>query len=98
MALFGADTEVRLSDLKNKFYKKLPGLRDELYGMLVSRGFYTRRPDRVRSLYVIAGAIGGGALAAASGTLMTKLLVGIGIPPRPIVPHRRRVYRPGAAG
>ena len=73
VALFGADTEVRLSDLKNKFYKKLPGLRDELYGMLVSRGFYTRRPDRVRSLYVIAGAVGGGLLAAASGTLMTRL-------------------------
>jgi uncharacterized membrane protein len=72
-ALFGNGSEVHLSDLKNKFYKKLPGMRDGLYGMLVSRGFYTGRPDRVRAVYVIAGALGGGVIAAASGSIMSRL-------------------------
>ena len=46
-----------LSDLKNKFYKRLPGLRDELSGRLVKDGFYTGRPDRVRLLYTIGGIV-----------------------------------------
>ena len=73
-SLFSGDTQtVELSDLKNKFYKHLPPLREGLYKMLVSRGFYTGRPDRVRLLYVVAGAVGGGLLAVASGTIMTAL-------------------------
>ena len=39
--------------------------------MLVSGGYYTGRPDRVRAIYMIGGAIAGGVLAAASGSLMT---------------------------
>lgn len=71
-AMFADSVEsVTLSDLKNKFYKHLPGLCDGLYGMLVSGGFYTGRPDRVRALYTVGGVIAGGLLAAASGTLMT---------------------------
>ena len=73
-ALFSGGLEtVELSDLKNKFYKHLPALREGLYKMLVARGFYTARPDRVRILYIVAGAVGGGALAVASGTIMTAL-------------------------
>ena len=73
-ALFSGVAEtVELSDLKNKFYKHLPPLREGLYQMLVSRGYYTARPDRVRLLYIVAGAVGGGLLAAASGTIMTAL-------------------------
>ena len=68
----GAYDSVSLSDLKNKFYKHLPGLRDGLYGMLVSGGFYTARPDRVRALYIVGGLIAGGLLAASSGTLMAQ--------------------------
>lgn len=70
-AMFGGSGEsVSLSDLKNKFYKHLPGLRNDLYGMLVRRGFYAGRPDRVRMLYVAGGIAAGGILAAMSGTLM----------------------------
>jgi hypothetical protein len=72
-ALFAAGDTVELSDLKDKFYKHLPGLRDGLYGMLVTRGFYTARPDRTRALYVIVGAVGGGLLAVSSGVVMTAL-------------------------
>ena len=69
-AMFGAADSVSLSDLKNKFYKHLPGLRTDLYGMLVRGGFYTGRPDRVRLLYILGGAVVGGILAAMSGILM----------------------------
>lgn len=68
----GAADSVSLSDLKNEFYKHLPGLKDNLYGMLVGRGFYTGRPDHVRVLYIVGGAVAGGILAALGATLMTS--------------------------
>jgi uncharacterized membrane protein len=70
-AMFGADETVTLSDLKNKFYKHLPKLKNELYGRLVRDGFYTGRPDRVRILYIVLGIIVGAGLAVLSGTLMS---------------------------
>jgi uncharacterized membrane protein len=73
-AMFGGALDsVSLSDLKNKFYKHLPGLKDDLYGMLVGRGFYTGRPDRVRLLFIVGGAVVGGLLVAAGATVMTTL-------------------------
>ena len=69
----GVSDSVELSDLKNKFYKRLPDLKDGLYGMLVTRRFYAARPDRVRTLYIIAGVAAGVLLAVLSGTLMTAL-------------------------
>jgi uncharacterized membrane protein len=73
-ALFGdSGTEVSLSDLKNKFYKHLPGLRDELYGRLVSDGFYTGRPDRVRLFYMLGGVGIGAVIGFASSGIMTAL-------------------------
>jgi hypothetical protein len=72
-ALFSGRDAVELSELKDKFHTHLPGLKEALYGMLVSRGFYTARPDHVRVLYVVAGAVAGGLLAVTSGVLMTAL-------------------------
>jgi uncharacterized membrane protein len=72
-ALFEGSATVRLSDLKNKFYKHLPGLRDGLYGHLVSDGFYTGRPDRVRLFYTIAGIVGGAAIGFVSSGIMLRL-------------------------
>ena len=69
----GGLSTVQLSDLKNKFYKHLPGLRNGLYGKLVSDGFYTGRPDRVRLLYTIGGVVIGGLIVVASGGIMTSL-------------------------
>jgi uncharacterized membrane protein len=69
----GSAESVRLSDLKNKFYKHLPGLKHDLYDMLVGRGFYTGRPDRVRLLFVVGGIAAGGILAVTSGTVMSSL-------------------------
>jgi hypothetical protein len=77
-ALFaGSSSSISLSDLKNKFYAHLPGLRDELYGRLVRDGFYTGRPDRVRLLYIILGLVAGAAIAFASSWIM----LGLGMQP-----------------
>ena len=59
-AMFGSTNDsVSLSDLKNKFYKDLPELKNGLYGRLVSDGFYAGRPDHVRVLYIIGGVVAG---------------------------------------
>jgi uncharacterized membrane protein len=67
----GHGSSVTLSDLKNKFYKHLPRLRNELYSRLVEDGFYTGRPDRVRLLYIIGGVAVGILIAVVSSALMT---------------------------
>jgi uncharacterized membrane protein len=73
-ALFGpSGTAVNLSDLKNKFYKHLPGLRDELYDRLVTDGFYTGRPDRVRLFYIIGGLVLGAAVGFGAAATMSAL-------------------------
>jgi uncharacterized membrane protein len=70
-ALFaGSDNSVTLSDLKNKFYKNLPGLRNELYGRLVRDGYYTGRPDHVRVLYIVGGIVAGVLVGIASGAVL----------------------------
>jgi hypothetical protein len=71
-AMFGSKASVSLSDLTNKFYKHLPGLKNDLYGMLVRQGFYTGRPDRVRLLYIVAGGIVGVGLVVLSSAVMTR--------------------------
>jgi uncharacterized membrane protein len=73
-ALFGgvaaAGETVTLSDLKNKFYKKLPGIKTELHNMLVHRRFYTARPDRVRALYVVGGLVAGAVVGFGGGVAL----------------------------
>lgn len=54
-ALFGGRSRVELSDLKNEFYKDLPGIREAMMDCLVAQGIYTKRPDRVRAGWVVAG-------------------------------------------
>lgn len=70
-SMFGGAESVKLSDLKNAFYKHLPRLKGDLYEMLERQGFYTRRPDRVRRFYFIGGLVAGGLLVLASNTLMS---------------------------
>ncbi|MFQ5921919.1 MAG: DUF2207 domain-containing protein, partial [Anaerolineales bacterium] len=54
----GRDT-VELSDLRNKFYKHLPDLKDRLMDSLIEHRVYGRRPDHVAGRYI--------ALAIAAG-------------------------------
>ncbi len=81
----GRGDAVELSDLKNEFYQELPGIRDRIFGALVGRGYYARRPDQVRTTYWVLAAIVGvaaflaGALAANGGVDI------LGAPPITIV-------------
>src|SRR2546421_3646540 len=45
----GHGEAVKLADLKNEFYKKLPGIRDAIFAGLTARGLYRGRPDKVRN-------------------------------------------------
>ena len=46
------ESEVRLSELRNKFYKSLGGIRDAIYDGLVDKGFYLKRPDKVKGAWL----------------------------------------------
>jgi hypothetical protein len=56
-------TSIRLSELKNRFYKKLPDVRDSIFQKLLDRRFYSRRPDRVRTFFLVVAAVAGLAVA-----------------------------------
>jgi uncharacterized membrane protein len=53
----GADETVKLSDLQNKFYKDLPGIKDSIFSALMARQYYTQRPDTVKAGYLAGGFI-----------------------------------------
>jgi uncharacterized membrane protein YgcG len=76
-AMFSWDDEkadmVRLSSLKNKFYKHLPNLKEAQYKLLVDGGYYTARPDRVRIGYVVGALVVGFAIAGAGAVFMNWL-------------------------
>jgi hypothetical protein len=65
--------EVALSDLKNEFYTKLPGIKDGIFGRLLTHGFYRARPDKVAGGWA-AGAIGVGFLIAFGGSFVAAKL------------------------
>ena len=52
----GTTPDVSLSDLHNKFYQYIPGIRSEVFSSLITKGYYKRRPDSVRSSYLGAAA------------------------------------------
>ncbi|MFP3852822.1 MAG: DUF2207 family protein [Anaerolineales bacterium] len=54
----GSRTERKLSDLRNKFYTKLPKIQEDLYEELVEQDLFKRRPDRVRGLWTGLGILG----------------------------------------
>lgn len=90
-ALFdgGAKHVVSTSDLKNRFYKDLPGIKNALWDSLVEHGMYRSRPDHVQAVWLviaavvgIGGAFVGAAVAGAVGmstvtTLTAAVLSGI---------------------
>ena len=58
--LFTAGTvgeSVSMSSLENHFYTNLPGIKSNIFSSLVADGYYTTRPDSVRSSYIGAGVI-----------------------------------------
>jgi hypothetical protein len=66
-------SSVKLSDLKNQFYRSLSGIRDGIYENLVRRGYYRHRPDQVKGAWIGGGiamgvvGLGGAAVASETG-------------------------------
>jgi hypothetical protein len=69
----GDTTDVPLSDLHNRFYKNVAGIKNGIFASLVSHGYYRRRPDSVRSSYM-GGAVVVGILSIWGGQLVAKNL------------------------
>jgi uncharacterized membrane protein YgcG len=87
-ALFdgGANVDVSLSQLQNRFYVSLPGIRSALFGALISDGYYLHSPDSVRQAYIGIGGVlafllfaGSHPLATATGTSsLAWVIAGVG--------------------
>jgi uncharacterized membrane protein YgcG len=80
--------EIAISDLRNRFYKHVPEIRERIFSQLIDRGYYLRRPDRVKAtFYVLAVvvAIGGSVvsgvldlgLAAIVASILSGLIIGV---------------------
>lgn len=70
---------VSMSSLHNVFFKSLPIIKSSIFGSLVSRGFYLRRPDTVRASY-IGGGIVVGIMSLAFGAAIGANLGLAGLP------------------
>lgn len=44
-------SSVRLSELKNKFYKDLDNIKDQIYQSVIKKGYYKDNPHAVKKLY-----------------------------------------------
>jgi hypothetical protein len=60
--VLGMREEVALSELQNRFYKNLPGIRRAIFESLVQRGYFAHRPDIVRQVYLLVAAVTGAVL------------------------------------
>ena len=82
-ALFESGSEVKLSELKNKFAAHLHAVQRQLYADMVKRGWYRRRPDRVRQLWTglaIVLMVAGGLLTIALAYHTHAALPGLAVP------------------
>ncbi|OGW51962.1 MAG: hypothetical protein A2Y81_01200, partial [Nitrospirae bacterium RBG_13_43_8] len=63
-----------VSELKNKFYKNLPDLKNTLYEELVRKKYFLKSPEKIRNMYMVGGFIiivFGGFLAAVLSSYLT---------------------------
>ncbi|HEX9129911.1 MAG TPA: DUF2207 domain-containing protein [Gemmatimonadaceae bacterium] len=51
------ESEVKVSELRNKFYARLPKIRDAIYESLLKSGYYLQRPDTVKGKWVAFAAL-----------------------------------------
>ena len=56
-AIFSGKSSVKISELKNKFYKDLDKITKEIYKSTVTKGYFNKSPRYVRGKYIVAGII-----------------------------------------
>lgn len=66
---------VALSELKNRFYIYLGGIRASLFTQLLNRGYYANRPDRVKQIYMALAVLV--AIASLFGSVILQNSYGI---------------------
>jgi uncharacterized membrane protein len=73
---------VKSSQLENKFYTSLPGLRDRIFNELIGRRYYLSRPDTVKKAWMGSGivlgfllTIGGSVVSQATGIAPTTFVL-----------------------
>jgi len=71
----GRGATVMLSQLEDEFYTRLPSIKSSMFDRLLERGFYHARPDRVRSNWMVAGAILGLLVGVGGATLSDRFLM-----------------------
>ncbi len=54
-SLFGSKQKVKLSSLKNSFYKDLKDIKKQLYEGVVKSGYFPKNPNTVRGVYLGIG-------------------------------------------
>jgi uncharacterized membrane protein YgcG len=69
-----SEGRVALTDLQEKFYTRLSGIREELYARLTEKGYFSQLPNKVLAQYLVRGGI----LGAVSGALF-YIFGGIGL-------------------
>jgi uncharacterized membrane protein YgcG len=82
-AIFKGRNQVRLSALKNTFASDLDAVQDALYEDAVAQGWFARRPDQVRTLWIVLG-VGAFAVAFAI-TFLVAAYTHAGLVPVPLV-------------
>jgi hypothetical protein len=68
----GPRSEVALADLQNDFHLHLPFICKSIFDALQAGGFYVRRPDQVRPLYVTGGVTTSLAMVLLAGFVASK--------------------------
>ncbi len=48
---------VRMSELKNRFYKSIPAIEGAIFDRLIERGLYLKRPDHVKAVWIALGIV-----------------------------------------
>jgi len=67
----GEVQQVELSELQNKFYTSLPGIREQIFERLMQRRYFAHRPDRVVAGYLATGFVLG-IMIVAGGLVLGK--------------------------
>lgn len=54
-SIFDKKEKVKLSDLKDEFYKDLEKIKESVYNSVTQKGYFTANPEKARKNYLIAG-------------------------------------------
>ncbi len=70
--IFAAGERVGMDDLKERFYKNLPGIHGALYERMTSRGYFAGKPSSVRRNWRLLG-LAAGVITVGAGLLWVNL-------------------------